>query len=214
MLVRARKHIRFPRYLLIAELFNNLGNNLIALVTPSLFGAAILGQYNFGQRVAGMPITMIGGAMGDVFRSAISPQAARPEEVTDLFRAHAWRLAKVAAFVTVPLALAAPQLLSLVFGEQWHEAGVYLQILSPLVFVRFVANPLSVTLSLAGWQKLDAALQILFVFSAAIALTLGWWKQSFLVAVIAIGALHFAIYVLYFIVSYMAAKAISHHGEK
>ena len=53
------------------------------------------------------------------------------------------------AIVTIPtlvFVLYSQEIFSLVFGEKWREAGLYLQILAPAIAVRFVASTLSTTL--------------------------------------------------------------------
>ncbi|HEX6860411.1 MAG TPA: oligosaccharide flippase family protein [Caulobacteraceae bacterium] len=205
--VRARRNANFPRFILLGDTFNYLGGNMVALVTPNYFGPAALGQYNLGQRVAGLPLTIIGGAMGEVFRSGISPQHTRSEDVRGLFRFTAMRLAAIGAVLTAPLLLAAPLLFSLAFGAKWREAGVYVQILSPVIFARFVVSPLSAVLHLRGRQKLDAALQVTFVVTALLAFFIGLGLKSFLAMVLALAVFHTTLYMVYFFASWWAVKS-------
>lgn len=206
---RARRNARFPQYLLLGEGLNYFGNNALVFVTPSLFGAVALGQFNLGQRVAAIPINSIGNSMGSVFRSAVSPQHTGMTSVLTLFRRSLVRLCAIGALLTLPLLLAGPLLFSLAFGSQWRDAGFYVQILSPLIFARFVVSPLSVVLLLANRQRLDTMLQSLFVLAACIAAAVGVLTGSFLHMVIAVTALQFTIYCLYLAVSYKIAQEMS-----
>ena len=205
----ARDYIQFPRYSLPGEFLNNVGNNLISFATPSLFGAAPLGQYNLGQRVAAVPLGVIGSAMGDVFRAGISPQRATPEMVTILFRRTTIRLATIGLMLTLPFFVAGPHIVALLFGEKWRDAGQYLQLLAPMMFARFVVSPLSATLLRAGRQKLDALLQVLFVVGAAVALAVGRLTDDFTAAVGTLAAIQTVLYGIFFYASFRSAKALS-----
>ncbi|MCW3835412.1 oligosaccharide flippase family protein [Sphingomonas canadensis] len=209
VLTHAKANARFPRYLVPSEVFNYLGAQLVAFVTPALFSAAALGQYSLGQRVAAMPISVIGSAMGSVFRSAVGPQHSTPEDILPLFRSTLKRLCLAGALVTLPLLVAGPQLFAFVFGAKWHDAGFYLQLMSPVVFARFVVSPLSVILLLAGRQRLDAILQAMYAMSALAAVGTGAWLGSFVAMVVSLTVFQMLLYAGYLIISYRLAKDMS-----
>lgn len=200
-LARAHGNARFPKFMLPGAVLNYASANAITLIGPSVFSIATLGHYNLGQRAAGLPLTVVGSAMSEMFRSSISPQSSSASEVATLFRAAAIRLAVIGAALVLPLALFGPLLFSLAFGPEWQQAGLYVQIISPVIFARFVVSPLSAVLALAGQQKLDMILQGLFVVSAFGSIAAGAVSGSFLVLLIALTASQTAIYALYFFVS-------------
>jgi O-antigen/teichoic acid export membrane protein len=201
LVARATSNARFPKFMLPGAVLNYASANAITLIGPSFFSIAMLGHYNLGQRTAGLPLTVVGSAMGEVFRSSISPQSSHASEVAPLFRSAAIRLAAIGAVLVLPLALFGPLLFSLAFGPEWRDAGLYVQILSPVIFARFVVSPLSAVLARAKQQKLDMFLQGLFVLSALGSIAGGAVSGSFLVLLIALTASQTAIYALYFFVS-------------
>lgn len=206
---RAREHSRFPRFQLISDVINHIGANLIPLVTPTVFGPAPLGHYNMAQRVAGLPITIIGGALGEVFRSRISPQNLDQRDLAALFKRTAVRLSLIGAAFTLPLLALGPWVFATVFGPEWRHAGVYVQVLAPVIFGRFVVSPLSSVLMLGGQQKLDAILQSLFVVAAAAAFAVGFVYHNFFAMVVVIAVLHSGLYALYFACCYKTSMVIS-----
>lgn len=209
LLAHARRHLRFPKFMVAADLFNNAGYNLLALSIPMFFGTAALGQYNLGQRAASLPISVIGTAIGEVFRGRISPQHASASEVRRIFFKTSLVLAVIGACLSLPILLFGPALFEIVLGSQWRDAGLYMQILSPLIFARFIVNPLSAVLVLAGWQRIDAMLQIMFIAAASFAIAFGVANQSMTWALIALSAGQCAVYGLYFAVSLMASRRIA-----
>jgi O-antigen/teichoic acid export membrane protein len=69
------------------------------------------------------------------------------------------------AFVTVPtvmIMIAAPQIFSFVFGQQWQVAGELLRIMMPAVALRFVVSTVSGTFASTGNNRLYS----LWIFSA------------------------------------------------
>ena len=200
-LARAHVNARFPKFMLPGAILNYASGNAITLIGPSFFSIATLGHYNLGQRAAGLPLTVVGSAMGEMFRSSISPQSSSASEVATLFRSASNRLAVIGAVLVLPLALVGPLLFSLAFGPEWQQAGLYVQIISPVIFARFVVSPLSAVLALAKQQKLDMILQGLFVVSAFGSIAAGAVSGNFLVLLISLTASQTAIYALYFLVS-------------
>lgn len=208
--VRALRNIRFPQYLLLSELLNFVGNNVISFVSPALFGVAQLGQYNISQRVSAAPITVIGTAMSGVFRSAVSPQhLSDKHHIRKLFRLTFVRLCAIGGGLTLPLLLAGPKIFEILLGQKWSVAGHYVQILSPLIFIRFVASPLSAVLLLTNHQRLDAILQTLFVIAATMAVIAGAWTSSFLLMLITLTILQTIIYCIYLVISYKLVMEMS-----
>lgn len=194
LLGHARRHHRFASFTLGGDLLNYLGQNLVAATMPAQFGAAALGHYNVAQRLAASPIAVLGGAMGEVFRSGISAQAARPGELPALFRAAAQRLVLVGLALVAPLLIAGPLLFESLLGPGWSDAGRYVQILSPLILARFVALPLGVVLLVRGRQRLDAVLQVGFVAAAGLALWIGSRTGEVSVMLICLVAVQTALY--------------------
>uniref|UniRef100_A0A3B0LZH2 Uncharacterized protein n=1 Tax=Arsenophonus endosymbiont of Trialeurodes vaporariorum TaxID=235567 RepID=A0A3B0LZH2_9GAMM len=63
----AKRYITFPKYSVLAILFNNLSQHLIIILISSLFNIITLGFYSLVQRVLGMPSTLIGSSIGQFF---------------------------------------------------------------------------------------------------------------------------------------------------
>jgi O-antigen/teichoic acid export membrane protein len=211
---RARRHIASPQFLLASELINSLGSNLFSFTTAPLFGPAVLGQYSLGFRLATMPMNLIGFSMGSIFRTAISPQHLPAAEIPALYRSTAIRLALIGAVLIVPLLLAGPWLFQLVFGEQWRPAGEYVQILAPMILIRFVVGPLTAITLRAGRAGLDTMIQLLFLASSAIAVALGAWMNSFTITLIAFTVLQSLVYLLYLVLGYRLALALAANSGK
>lgn len=171
----AARFASFPKFSLGAELLNALSNQLVVLLIPRFFGMAVLGWYAMGQRVIGIPTTLVGGAVGEVFRSQASRDYAERGQCREIFGRTFKHLALLGAGPFLVLMVAAPGLFAWVFGDSWRMAGRLTQVMSVMFLLRFVVSPLTYTFFLAGRQVEDMAMQAWMLISSAAALSLGYW---------------------------------------
>ena len=83
-----------------------------------------------GQQVCGMPIDLVGNAVSLVYLSE-APALARdnPRALYRLFKCAALWLTLIASVPIGSTAWFAPWLFTVIFGQGWDEASVYVQIL-------------------------------------------------------------------------------------
>ena len=76
-------------------------------------------------------------------------------------------------------------LFAFVFGEVWRVAGEYAKIIMPLILIRFIAMPLSLTYIALERQKLALFMQILLIIftllPAVFSYVCGWEIRNYLV---------------------------------
>jgi O-antigen/teichoic acid export membrane protein len=125
---------------------------MLTWVLGAFHGAAAVGFLGLGSRLIRIPMQLIGRSVGDVFlqEGARAHESGRLGEVTQ----SVFRAAVCLGCVPSLLVLAAgEELVVVVFGEPWREAGVYVQILAPVVFFRFLSSPISQVFSITGKQR-------------------------------------------------------------
>jgi len=61
-----KKYSDFPKYQMTSNLVKGLSVNIPILIMSAFFGTSFIGQYNMGQRLLYMPITLIASALGQV----------------------------------------------------------------------------------------------------------------------------------------------------
>lgn len=170
----ALRFASFPKFSLGAEMLNSLSNQLVVLLLPKFFGMAVLGWYAMGQRVIAIPTSLIGGAVGEVFRSQASRDYGEHDNCREIFDKTLKHLALLGAGPFVVLIAFAPELFALIFGESWRMAGRITQVMSVMFYLRFVVSPLTHTFLLAGRQKEDLWLHLYIIASSAGSLALGY----------------------------------------
>jgi cbb3-type cytochrome oxidase maturation protein len=162
ILAAARRYRRFPLFSTWTGLFNTAGTQLPPLMLAALFSPVAAGLYTLAQRVLGVPMAVIGTAIGGVFL-ANATEARREGHLAPLVAKVHERLAQIAMPPALVILLAAPELFSLVFGELWHDAGHFAQWMVPWLYVTFVASPLSSLFDVLEQQKQELRFHVVLL---------------------------------------------------
>lgn len=156
LLDAARRYRRFPLYASWSGALNIASIQLPALLLISLYGADVAGWFSLGQRVIGLPMALVGTAVGQVYLSRASQLAReKPDALSAFFSKTAQRLFLIALLPIIALALVSPPAFSFVFGENWRAAGEFLQIMAPMFLIQFVVSSLSQTIFVVERQDLQ-----------------------------------------------------------
>ncbi|WP_336501622.1 oligosaccharide flippase family protein [Microbacterium paraoxydans] len=144
-----RRYWRFPVVFAPSAVLNSLGLQLPVVFLAAVYGVQFAGQLGMAERIAAVPIALVGTAIGQVFIGEISELRRREEaRYQRLFV----RLSAILAATSIVglglLAVLSPALIPWILGDAWAEAGSLVQILSVMGMFRLVATPLSASISL------------------------------------------------------------------
>jgi O-antigen/teichoic acid export membrane protein len=165
----ARRNYRFPLFGLPSSLCIVAALNLPPLLVAAVYGSKVAGLFILGQRMIGIPMRLLGQAIGQTYLGA----AAQNSDLASLFRRTVRKLMIVGAPVFLAIGLTAPAAFGWVFGREWAEAGVFIVFLVPMFLMQFIVSPVSQTVHLLGRQHLEfigsatRLLAVLAVFGAA-----------------------------------------------
>ena len=182
-----RKYINFPKHLLPAHIINVIASNLPIIIVTATFGAGAAGAYSIVQRVFGLPSSVLSNSFGDVFRQNAAEIYKKTGECNELFVATLKKLIYIAIIPFSVFIFVAPNLFSLILGQEWIVAGYYAQILTPMFFIRFITMPLSSVLIITNNTNIDIYWQssllicgaLSYFFSSSIELMLTYLSVSF-----------------------------------
>lgn len=155
----ARLSWRYPALALPSSLLQAICDLAPVLLIAMLYGPATAGWYGLSQRLMAAPIKILSEAASQVFLGE-----ARGLDRQGLHRFFLRTLALfggLGLLGCLPLLLFAPPLFVLVFGPEWREAGVIVQILVPLYLARFVVFPISQLLYIFNRQDLHFVVSLL-----------------------------------------------------
>ena len=162
----------FPLYSTWGALFNTAGVQLPPLLFTILFNPAVAGLYTLANRVLSLPMNLVGTAIGQVF-FAEAPQANREDRLGQLVLKLHNTLASFGMAPCLALIIAGPQLFSLVFGENWIQAGEFARYMAPWLYLGFVTSPLSTVFIILEKQGQTMLFQFILVSSRAAAIYFG-----------------------------------------
>lgn len=155
MLAVAKRYDNCPKYLVPAHTLSAMSGQLPSLLMNTLFGLATSGFFMLAERVIGSPISLVAGAIGDVFRQQISQAFITRQNCKAEFEATFKKLVLLSTLPFIIFTLTAPYLFGLIFGDKWRVAGEYAQLMSPMFFMRFILGPLSNVAIIAQKNKYE-----------------------------------------------------------
>lgn len=156
----AIKYQNFPKYSTGAILANTLSYQLLGILISSFYSLATLGFYSLVQRVMGMPSSLIGTAVSQVYFNQANAQKNELGHCNDIFKNVVKKLSLISFLIFIPAYFFIKPIFIFVFGEKWGVAGEYAQILIPFFAVRFVVAVVTITNSIFEKQKISLVWQI------------------------------------------------------
>lgn len=128
----------FPRINSLHAFVDTFKEALIIFMIPFFFGMTTLGYYALGLKIVSLPIGLISVSVSQVFYQKASHLYANDGDLPLLIKKTLIKMGLLILPFFIILILFAPNIFSLIFGEEWREAGEYIQILSPWLFFRFL----------------------------------------------------------------------------
>ncbi len=155
----ASEHRDLPTANTPQALLDGMQFNGIIYLLKILFNSTVIGWYSFAMRVLQAPMWLIGTSLAQVFYKDASAYYHDSQSVTIPVR-RTLKFASVTGFpAVIALVFFGPALFGFVFGENWREAGVYAQILSPWIYMDFVRY------SIAQAPLIVKKVKTMFIFS-------------------------------------------------
>jgi O-antigen/teichoic acid export membrane protein len=201
----AKRYADFPKYSLFAVLANTLAINLTNILISLVYSVSTLGFYSFVQRLLGMPTTIIGNAIGQVFFKEAVVERSKTGKAVYSFNFAIKKLTFIALPAFTLLFIIIEDIFAFVFGEDWRVAGEYGKILVPFFAVRFIAASLSNLNNVFEKQRVALLWQITLLVISLLTLFSGhylaWPFDHYILIFSAVASLHylFLLYILFLV---------------
>ncbi len=165
----AKRYLRFPKLNMPATLANKLSTELTNILVSTVFNVVTLGLFSFAQKMLSVPSSFIGTSVGDVFMQEAAYEKHKTGKAEKIYRAVLRKLTLIGLIFFGILFFVAEDVFAFVFGEEWRLAGYYAKIMMPLLLVRFIVSPVSVSLSVFEKQHITLFWHLgLFILSMLI----------------------------------------------
>jgi O-antigen/teichoic acid export membrane protein len=139
----ASRYGDMPRVNSIHALSDVGQNTAVILMITGFFGSVSTGLYGLTIRIMQAPLNMLGNSMAMVFYKEVAEKKVHGHKVTKLLTSTMKTLLLLSTPIFLVIMVFGPDLFELVFGKDWREAGEYARIMSPWLFLNFIASPLS-----------------------------------------------------------------------
>lgn len=198
-----KRYINFPKFDILASLSSVSARELVYILFNSLFSATIAGYYYLTQRVLGLPLSILASSILDVFKERASKDYKQYGDAKAIYISTFKKLILLSTIPSILLYIFAIDIFTFFFGKNWIIAGEYTQILTPMLFLRFISNPLSFMIYISEKQKVNIIGQFLFLFSTVISFYLAETPYN---VVLLLSIFFSLIYIYYLYVSAKMAK--------
>jgi lipopolysaccharide exporter len=166
----AKKYSKFPKFILFNDIISRLSDQLPIFLFSIYFSQAIIGFYALGLRLLVAPMSLLGGAIGEVFfQEASQNRQDIAEMLIKLFK----YLLLVGLPVFLLLGIMGEEIFRILFGKEWSEAGIFAQILSLLILTKFITIPSSFLMLIFEKQEYSILLNVATLFVSTISLIIG-----------------------------------------
>lgn len=176
----------FPLFDSWSEFLNTASAMLPVLLLGYFFNPTVVGLYALGQRVLSLPMGVIGGSIAQVF----FPRATKAQRDGELKKVTSDLFERLIAIGFVPLmliAVIAPDLFAIIFGERWWTAGQYVRWMSLWLFFQFISSPLSTIYYVMERQKNLLTFNLAMFLTRSLVIIIGGIRGDILLAIVLLG---------------------------
>ncbi|MGO1684753.1 MAG: lipopolysaccharide biosynthesis protein [Brachybacterium sp.] len=133
-------------------------NGITLLIGTVALGA--VGQFNLAWRILQVPIGLINSAISQVFFQKLA--RVRPGEMLPLVRSTIIRSLLISTVPFGLIYLVSPWMFTLVFGQQWDQAGDFARALTPWLAMQLVTSPISTVFVVTDNQQWMLGFSVVF----------------------------------------------------
>lgn len=203
----AYRYSNFPKFNLPAQLLNTIGGQLPIILIGVFFDRTQVGYYSMTASILSVPISVISLAIRDTFRQRAYEDYTKKGECRNLYVKTFKPLFYITAIATLSVYFFLPKLFLFVLGSQWETAGVYSQILLPMIALSFLSNSLGGVLIVTEKLKISMYWQIYYVSIIFISLYLSsTFSQDIKIVLLFYSLGLSTAYIIQMILSYKYAK--------
>lgn len=188
----AIRYSDFPKLNAPAALLTGASQQLPVILFGLLFSPAVVGFYSMAVRLSQAPIVLVSRSVSRVYLQKAAEIVNRGKSLRFAFLMATGSLALFGAIPVMMLWSFGEPLVAWLLGDSWSDAGRYLEILSPWLFIIWVTAPANPVFVVLRRQRLWLTLQIAttavrlgtFVVAWSIAATPEWTLGAFVVATV------------------------------
>ena len=196
-----RKYSKFALFSTPSQLINTLGIWLPIITIWLCFDSEYTkyaSLYLLSHRAVNMPVMLLGHSIGKIFYSEAAANLNKgvlADNISKYFKV-LFHIAFPFIFICIFLA---PDIFNAIFSDNWSEVGKIVQILSPWLFITFIAAPLSSIPTIYYKQELELQFNSLILLGRFVALGIGVYFNDLFLALILYSGSNCLIWMIYLV---------------
>lgn len=206
---QAKRYVKFPKYDVPSMFINVLANQVPVLMLGKFFSSTITGFYSLTNKIISLPVGLVASAVLDVFRQRASSDYIKNGNCEYIYKKTFKSLFVLSIIPFLIFLFFSPFLFSIIFGEVWRISGEYAQILSVMLFFRFISSPLSYVFFIAEKQEYNLIGQTTLLIFSVISMYIGYRYNDVKLAVYMFSFSYSLVYISYLAVSYRLSRGVS-----
>ena len=183
LLTGAKRYRKFPKYSVWSELLSRIPEVITVFLIMHYFNKTLLGHYSLSLMVLTLPTVFLTSSIMEAF----SPRAAMAKHEgkhIDLLLKVNERTASLTIFPFMVLGITGDILFKFVFGPNWNEAGIIVQILVIRTFFEIIFSPTMSFINIMEKQEVSLLRRIANIIVVVVALVVGGIYNNFYLAIL------------------------------
>jgi O-antigen/teichoic acid export membrane protein len=172
------RYKNFPLILTPSSFLEAISVHMPIFLLTYYYSPYVSGLYALTQRVIQLPISVVATSVSDILRKKITTDYQVHGNARPILVYTMKRLFLFALVFTLALYFFSKNMFLVIFGDAWIMAGRYVEIMSVMIFMRIISNPIGVMFVIAEKQSVDFFIQVSTVVCAVVALFLGYYYYN------------------------------------
>jgi O-antigen/teichoic acid export membrane protein len=169
----AYKYKKFPIFNVPSSVAHRLYLDVYNFLIPILFGINTLGLFSLAYRLMTIPNYLIAQSFAQVFLQKISEKIKNNQNIDETTKYIGKKILIVGFSIFLVVFLFAKPVFPFIFGKSWAEAGLYIKILTPYFFMRFLTTSLNSIFYALEKQQIVLVTEVFLLIISAGSLILG-----------------------------------------
>jgi len=163
-----KEYIKFPKYNLPTQILNSISQNTPVLLFAMFYSPEVIGWYGLALSMLDRPISLIVQSITVVFlQKSADIENTGESHFRSIFKT-TMGLVTIGIIPLIILLIWGPKLFEILFGNNWHEAGIYARILSPWLFFNFISCPADQLLFVKQLLRFKMVLEFIYLISITV----------------------------------------------
>jgi len=161
----SKRYKKFPKFSMPSAIMNTASLQMPVLLLGTFFTPATVGFFSLSHRFISMPMSIIGGSIGQVFFQQSANVKNDKEALKKLTLNTYKKLFKLGIIPFSIITAFGDVIFAFVFGQEWIVAGEYAQVLAIWILFLFVHSPITSLFSTLEKQKEAMIINIVIILS-------------------------------------------------